>query len=74
MVRVTKVVENGTETITEEVDGQVTNRTVRQCGNGALQAMYDIRVESLSCVVKSRLAKIITNHYCRNNPHQYIVW
>ncbi|CAH8622068.1 unnamed protein product [Heterobilharzia americana] len=39
MVRVTKVVENGTETITEEVDGQVTNRTVRQCGNGALQAM-----------------------------------
>ncbi|CAH8628985.1 unnamed protein product [Schistosoma guineensis] len=59
MVRVTKVVENGTETITEEVDGQVTNRTVRQCGNGALQAMYDIRVESLSCVVKSRLAKIM---------------
>ncbi|TNN19316.1 DnaJ subfamily B member 6-A [Schistosoma japonicum] len=39
MVRVTKVVENGTETVTEEVDGQVTNRTVRQCGNGALQAM-----------------------------------
>ncbi|CAH8287587.1 unnamed protein product [Schistosoma rodhaini] len=39
MVRVTKVVENGTETITEEVDGHVTNQTVRQCGNGALQAM-----------------------------------
>ena len=39
MVRVTKVVENGTETVTEEVDGQVVNRTVRQCGNGALQAM-----------------------------------
>nr|CAH8868144.1 unnamed protein product [Trichobilharzia regenti] len=39
MVRVTKVVENGTETVTEEVDGQVTNRTVRQCGNGTLQAM-----------------------------------
>ncbi|CAH8649233.1 unnamed protein product [Schistosoma haematobium] len=65
MVRVTKVVENGTETITEEVDGQVTNRTVRQCGNGALQAMYDIRVESLSCVVKSRLAKIMKlRHSC----------
>ncbi|CAH8592058.1 unnamed protein product [Schistosoma turkestanicum] len=39
MVRVTKVVENGVETTTEEVDGQVTNRTIRQCGNGALQAM-----------------------------------
>ncbi|CAH8288814.1 unnamed protein product [Schistosoma bovis] len=39
MIRVTKVVENGTEVITEEVDGHVTNRTVRQCGNGALQAM-----------------------------------
>lgn len=39
MIRVTKVIENGTEVITEEVDGHVTNRTVRQCGNGALQAM-----------------------------------
>lgn len=39
MVRVTKVVENGTETITEEIDGQVTNRTVRPCDNGTLQAM-----------------------------------
>ncbi|CAH8430670.1 unnamed protein product [Dicrocoelium dendriticum] len=38
-VRVTKVVENGTETITEEVDGQVTNRTTRPRGGGALQAM-----------------------------------
>lgn len=37
-VRVTKVVENGTETITEEVDGQIINRSVKQCGNGALQA------------------------------------
>ncbi|KAA3673636.1 DnaJ subfamily B member 6 [Paragonimus westermani] len=38
-VRVTKVVENGTETITEEVDGQVTTRTTRPRGGGALQAM-----------------------------------
>ncbi|KAG5443830.1 DnaJ sub B member 6-A [Clonorchis sinensis] len=38
-VRVTKVVENGTETITEEVDGRVTTRTTRPHGGGALQAM-----------------------------------
>lgn len=38
-VRVTKVVENGTETITEEVDGRVTMRSTRPRGGGALQAM-----------------------------------
>lgn len=38
-VRVTKVIENGTETITEEVDGQVTARSTRPQGGGALQAM-----------------------------------
>ncbi|CAL8090552.1 unnamed protein product [Calicophoron daubneyi] len=37
-VRVTKVVENGQETITEEIDGRVTTRTTRPHGSGALQA------------------------------------
>ncbi|TPP55703.1 DnaJ like protein subfamily B member 6 [Fasciola gigantica] len=38
-VKVTKVVENGQETITEEVDGQVTSRRTRARGGGTLQAM-----------------------------------
>ncbi|VEL22695.1 unnamed protein product [Protopolystoma xenopodis] len=39
VVKTTTVVENGVETITEEIDGQVTNQTIRQCGAGAVQAL-----------------------------------
>lgn len=39
VTRVTRVVENGVETVTEESDGQVTTRTIPLQGNGALQAM-----------------------------------